>query len=698
MHKYFYTVFLLIAFPLLLKAQTFTSSPNTLIPDGGPTVTFPITVSGLNPAAIDTVFGLETVCINITHTWDADLNISLQAPDGAIIDLSIGNGGSDDDYANTCFNANAPGSIVAGNAPFTGSFIPQGSLGNINNGQNGNGTWQLVITDTYAADQGTLLSWSLTFGNNPAAPPFSFSSSNLPIVVINTNNQAIPNEPKIMADMGVIYNGPAIRNYMTDPFNEYNGKIGIEARGSSSSGFPQRSYGIETIDAAWNKVDSSLLGMPKEHDWILYAPYDDKTLMRNALTYKLCREMGHWASRTRFCELVIDGQYQGVYVLMEKIKRDNKRVDISKILPTDNSGDALTGGYIIKIDKQSGNGGAGWTSPYAPAVSSSGQTIYFQYDYPSDAGITSQQQSYIQQYVDSFETALASPGFADPATGFRKYADESSFIDYCIINEISKNVDGYRLSSYLYKDRYSKGGKLTAGPAWDYNLGWWNADYCDGDNYTGWALMFGNACGGDSWQVPFWWERMFQDTNFANNVHCRWENLRGNLLSNVNLYHLVDSMATFVNEAKTRHFITWPILGTYTWPNPSPIPATYAEEITALKTWINNRTSWIDQNLPGHCYDVRVTEGAAINVGMNVYPNPFTNAVTVSFTAPAPMTIRLELFNSLGEKIRTAGVSAKAGSNEEVFDLSAMDLAPGMYIVKLSAGSFTAFKRITRTE
>lgn len=692
---------LLIAFTFLfssLHAQTYSGSPNALIPDGGPTVTFPINVTGLNPSTIDSIFGLETVCIDITHTWDADLNISLQAPDGTTVDLTVGNGGSGDDYNNTCFNAGASTSIVAGNPPFTGSFKPQGFLGNINNGQNGNGTWNLVITDTYPADQGTLISWSLTFGNNPATPPFTFSSSNLPIIVINTNNQGIPDEPKIMADMGIIYNGIGVRNYMSDPWNHYNGKVGIETRGSSSQTFPQKSYGIETIDLAWNKFNVPLLGMHSEHDWILYAPYDDKTLMRNALTYELCRKMGHWASNTRFCELVVNGQYQGVYVLMEKIKRDNDRVDIAKLTIADTTGDDVTGGYIFKVDKQTGNGGGGWTSNYLPAVTpNNGQTIFFQYDYPSDAAITQQQQNYIQMYVDSFETALASTNFAHPTQGFRKYADVTSFIDYFLMNELSKNVDGYRLSTYLHKDKYSKGGKLTAGPAWDFNLAWWNADYCSGDSYTGWAYQFGSTCPGDYWQIPFWWQRMYQDTNFANQVRCRWEYLRGNLLSTAHLDSLIDSMVVDVNEAQARHFITWPILGVYTWPNPSPIPGTYQGEIDALKAWIMNRTGWMDANLPGNCIDVGVAEGSAITTGINAFPNPFSNTVTLDFSLVKPASVVLEIYNSLGEKIRAVPYAGTAGNNQLQLDLSGNSIAEGVYLVKLTSGNLSIFKRVIKT-
>lgn len=674
----------------IVKAQTFSGGGGS-IPDAGPQVSFPITVSGLSPATIDTVFGLETICLSLTHTWDADLSISLQAPDGTIVSLSAGNGADGDDYINTCFNASAGSSIVAAAAPFTGTFKPQGFIGAINNGQTGNGVWNLLIQDNYAADAGTLLNWSITFGNSPATP-FHFTSSNLPIVVVNCGGTPIPNEPKLAAYMGIIYNGTGVRNYLTDPFNNYNNKIGIEIRGSSSSGFPQKSYGFETRDINGTQKDTNILGMPSEHDWILYAPYDDKTCIRNVLTYDIANKTGHYASRTQLCELVIDGQYQGIYVMMEKVKRDNNRIDIAKLLPTDISGDDLTGGYILKIDRNDGPGSF-WNSSF---LTSSGTNIGFVHVYPKYTDIVPQQRSYIQSYVDSFEVALDGPDFADPSIGYRKYADVNSFIDYFILNELSKNVDGYRLSTYFYKDKQSNGGKLTIGPAWDYNLGWWNADYCDGSVSSGWAYEFNSVCGGDAWQVPFWWSRLMQDPMYVSELKCRWNQLRTTTLSTATLTNYVDSLAGYLSESQARHFEAWPILGTYTWPNPSPIPADYAGEITALKSWIVDRTTWLDANMPGTC-TVGLTENTAYAANVNVYPNPFSNNLSVSFYLPATEKISIELTDVLGKTIiKLNEKEYNAGETTLPIAFSENNLKAGVYFLKLSSGQGTIVKKVNK--
>lgn len=219
----------------------------------------------------------------------------------------------------------------------------------------------------------------LKFNKNSKA---TFTSSDLPIIVINTNNVNIPDTPKIAAHMGIIYNGEGVRNYLTDPYNNYNNKIGIELRGSTSMNFPQKSYSIETRDVNGLEHDTVVLGMPEENSWILYAPYNDKTCLRNVLTYALSNKMGNYAARTRYCELVLNGQYMGIYVWMEKIKRDSMRVDISKLKETDTIGDQLTGGYIIKIDKPNGSGGNdGWNSLYQSSLN---KNIRFLYDYPDN--------------------------------------------------------------------------------------------------------------------------------------------------------------------------------------------------------------------------------------------------------------------------------------------------------------------------
>jgi hypothetical protein len=231
---------------------------------------------------------------------------------------------------------------------------------------------------------------SLLFCLPALAQQVDFKSSNLPIIVINTNGKEIPDEPKVDAEMGTINNANAARNNLADPFNEFNGKIGIEIRGQSSQMFPMKSYSIELRDSNNEDMDAPLFGLPKESDWVMYAPYTDKTLMRNFLAYTMSNSLGHWASHCRYVEVVLNGQYVGVYVFMEKIKRGSGRANIFKPKRDDNSGDNVTGGYIFSIDKQAD----AWFSSYPPP-NSTGKSIHFAYVYPKAKDITTQQTSFI---------------------------------------------------------------------------------------------------------------------------------------------------------------------------------------------------------------------------------------------------------------------------------------------------------------
>ncbi len=432
----------------------------------------------------------------------------------------------------------------------------------------------------------------------------TLTTSNLPIVVINTLGQTILDDPRIICDMGIIDNGFGLMNSLSDTFNEYNGKISIEYRGSTSQSFPKKSYALETQDINGNNNNVSLLGMPAENDWILYAPYTDKSLMRNFLTFDLGSKMGHYSPRTVYCELVVNGDYKGIYILMEKIKRDKDRIDIAKLDFDDNFGDSLTGGYIIKVDKFTGTGSLidSWESNYNTI---GGNSLTIQYHYPKSIDMSSQQKSYIESYVDSFEYTLSSSFFADTTIGYNKYIDVSSFIDLYIINEFSKNIDSYRLSTYMYKDRDSNGGKLTMGPFWDYNLAYGNADYCDGGIISGWEVN--TDCGVTN---PFWFERLLSDTAYQNKLKCRWQYLRDRSFHKDSLFNFIDSIALYLDNAQERNFQRWSILGNYVWPN-YYVGSTYQEEIDFLKTWIKDRLIWIDNNLPGNCYNILLDDVVA---------------------------------------------------------------------------------------
>jgi hypothetical protein len=509
----------------------------------------------------------------------------------------------------------------------------------------------------------------------------TFTSSNLPIIVINTNGQFIPDEPKITADMGIIYNGPGARNNLSDAFNHYNGKIGIEVRGSSSQMFPKKQYGIELRDATGNGMAASLLGMPEEEDWILFAPYNDKSLMRDALAYRLGRAMGRYAPRTRFCEVVLNGQYQGVYVLIEKIKRDKNRVDIAKLDPGEISGDDLTGGYIIKLDKTTGNDKEGWYSDYPPPNRNGNQRVYFLYDYPKAADIVEPQRNYIRKYMADFEAALIGGNFNDPVNGYAKYIDVDSFIDFFIINEVSKNVDGYRLSTFMYKKKDSDGGKLHMGPIWDFNLGFGNANYCTSGTPEGWVTNFNNLCNGDSWLIPFWWDRLKLDGAYRHKLAQRWQTLRENELKTSTVIAYIDSVYQVLNaESQQRNFQRWPVLGQYVWPNFYVGPS-FDAEVSWLKNWVEGRLNWLDINMP----KVITATGDQWPHGdiIEIAPNPASQKITMYHSSWENGLITMELMDLQGRRVFSFQKSIPLG--EAATEIVLPALVPGSYFYRISA-------------
>ena len=488
-----------------------------------------------------------------------------------------------------------------------------------------------------------------------------FETSLLPIVKINTLGDTIPLEDKTMASLDIIYNGNGVENNVGQDGNEYSGFCGIELRGESSISFEKKNYSIELWDENGDDIDAAFLNFPEEEDFILYGPYSDKSLINNVFAMHLARSLGQYASRTRLVEVVINDDYKGLYVLMEKIKRDKNRIDIANLKTEDNSGDQLTGGYIIRIDHSDGE--SGWHSDYQKFRGE--DSIFYQYYYPEEDKITPEQESYIQAYVKEFEDAIATDSFRnEKGKHYTKYINIGSFIDNFFINEITKNVDAYWLSSYFHKDRTSKTGKLTAGPIWDYNLSMGNASYCNTWNPWGWMYY---DCSGES---PFWWDRFLNSFTFTTVMRCRWESLRTSTLATDSLLQYIDDTVLEIGPAADRNFQRWPILGTYVWPNSDTTAAyqSHEEAIQFIKRWLPKRLEWMDANVPGVAANCGLFEdpnfeiegGGTATVDqdhtvLSIYPNPVNKSVFIA--APEPI-VEVILYNQLGEKVITQKVAS----------------------------------------
>jgi hypothetical protein len=326
--------------------------------------------------------------------------------------------------------------------------------------------------------------------------------------------------------------------------------------------------------------------MPSENNWILYAPYDDKTLMRNAVAYRLSRDMGWYAPRTRFVELFLhegDGpvtgeHYHGVYMLVERVKWDNNRVDIEKLTPEDNSEPEITGGYIFQNDRD----------VHITTARGSGFALVR----PQDWDITDAQRDWLTGYLDEFESVLFGPEFMVPDNGYEAFINSDSFIDHHLITELCKEIDGYRLSTYMHKDRE---GKLIMGPVWDFNLSLGNANYSRGWDPEGWYYSVINQ----NQYLYGWYTRLFEDQEFMQRYIDRWWSLRQTVFSYEYITGIIEYYYTLLSEAQERNFVRWPILGTYVWPNPSGYQErdTYEKEVEWMIDWLQTRLAWIDSQM-----------------------------------------------------------------------------------------------------
>ncbi len=510
----------------------------------------------------------------------------------------------------------------------------------------------LGINDT-SNDYGPTPSWF--------TPP-SFDST-LPIVKISTNGGVLNGDSQIEGQIGIV-NNPSGENSFFDTPNEYAGNIGVKYRGQSSLWFAKKSLGIEMRDELWNDLDTSFLDFPKEEDWILHGPYSDKSLMRNVLTMHLAREMGQYASKTQYVDLFINGDYQGIYVLMEKIKRDKDRVDVAKLRDIDIDGDELTGGYIFRIDKDE----AHWLSRYS--VFRDARKLEYQIVYPDLDKIQPAQFAYIQTYVDSFERAMVSPNLVFGGKSFEEYIDLTSFAEAHLLNELGRNVDGYRLSSYFHKQKDSNGGKIFAGPVWDFNLAFRNADYCDGANTEG--LIFYNLCDGG---YPFWWDVLLKNPQFQSIVRCRWEELRAGPFHKDSIFTFIDQQVDIIEPSLAQNFAKWNVFGTYLWPNPLPLADSHSEEIALLKDWLSDRLTWMDANLAGDCNTTVGLFDITVNDVFIIMPNPAHSQLQIAFTKPIKGPINsIFLINGLGHQF-----DLPFNGGDLLIDIS--DFPTGMYFV-----------------
>lgn len=425
--------------------------------------------------------------------------------------------------------------------------------------------------------------------------------SNLPVIVLDDHGDGQPVDSgggSWTTTMMHVFVPSGGVTRLTDPETgegrpETFTRAGTRVRGSSSAGFDKKSYGLETWDEHNEDRDCGLLGLAEDSDWILNGPYlFDDTYIHNAFIYEISRLAGRWAPRTRFCEVFFNqnggsldaGDYAGIYVLTEKIKSTRDRLSITGIQPGDTSGEALTGGYIFKIDRADSNEYS-WTIDNSAftggRIPSESPLVLVEPDPDEDQP---EQLEYIRHTViGAFNTAL----FTERAAGFRtrnyrSYIDSASFVDHHILNSVAYNVDALRLSAFFFKDR---GGRINAGPLWDFDRALGSDDGRDA-NPASWANI-------EYFFTRDWWGALFDDPLFVQEWVDRWVELRrpGRPLDEAVLHEVADRMGSEIgNAAGARDAARWSAN--------APSGGVYLNEISQMKQWLTRRLTFIDAAVP----------------------------------------------------------------------------------------------------
>lgn len=395
-------------------------------------------------------------------------------------------------------------------------------------------------------------------------------------------------------------------------------RAGVNVRGSSTAWLPQKSFAVETWDEFNDDKDVELLGLPAESDWVLYAQNQyDPSFLHNPLAHAWSRTIGRYSPRTRFAEAFVNtsggmvqfnapagGDYHGLYTVLEKIKRDNRRVNITRLDPGIAELPALSGGYLLKIDRAD----ADERTFYDPYVETS--IVYV--DPPGPEMVTSAraaQAQYIQNYLLAFGAALTGPQWTNPVTGYAPWIDIPSWIDHHLLNVLALNVDALRLSAYFFKDRNAR---LEMGPLWDFDRSMGTS--ADGDlrafQPRSWMGSAGLGGGSDFGTDFFnaanvfpngWYRRLFRDPDFWQAWIDRWQELRRGPFHTTNLLALVDELANSVAPVHGRHVQRWPASAPRSGSVSSAgythfFPGTYAGEVAFLKRWLSDRAHFIDTN------------------------------------------------------------------------------------------------------
>ena len=552
------------------------------------TTNFSINVSGLTQDTLDGNYGLIEVSIYLKHQNFYNIDMYLEAPNGERVELNCQSGDFSPVKERLIFSDKSDRLIFTANPPYQGTYRPNGFLAWFNNHCNAKGKWKLKIIDTNSQPgRGVLLYWQLKFGSNPSTPK-AIESSNLPLVVIHCPEVSPKKIHDAKATMKVIYNENNLLNYLSDSIKTQTISIELKLRGNSSAKLPRKSYSLKLHGkkAKSNIKDISIAGLPLTSEWILGSNLMDRSLIRNPLTHTLFKNIGGNSIESRLCEVVWNNQYMGVYLLSEK-------PDYSIVQKVFHDEKINTGEQYIVCKDNFESQQIGWISRHKN-YTKAGNKSFLVIKYPDKKRTAKKVLRVIKADFSKFDDILvASYDGPTTDTNYRSLIDIKSFINYILINELTKNNDGYKLSCYFYKP---KNDKLHAGPAWDFDraLGNLNKDGASSPAIWKFSNIEKEATNG----TPKWWPALMEDSLFAATFIQTWKEDRKHVISDESINHQIDSLLEMIKPVYARNFKLWPVLGI----NSSGFyyskdVNTFEDEIHFLRAFILNRAHWIDQNV-----------------------------------------------------------------------------------------------------
>lgn len=501
-----------------------------------------------------------------------------------------------------------------------------------------------------------------------AAQWFTFTSSNLPILIINSDTQSPQEKNSFTAILKIIDNGKNQRNNLTDN-PVFQTSIRVLNLDSITLVSSKKSFEFITTNEKGLPLSVGLLGMPAATNWVLDALDGDNSFMRTFLGFKFYRMLGNYAPNIQYCELILNNEYWGLYLLKEVITRGTGQLNISELDSNDITGDSLTGGYIIKVTAYDNNSTGGWLSNHE-----SEPRIYFQYCYPAVDKIMPEQASFIQTTIENFESMMEGPNFEDPSIGYQKFINVDNFADFALINEITHLLHAFGVDAYMYYDGQSIMPFLHMGPVWDFNRvfnGAWNRWEIEDD------------------PQPFWWQRLWKSQYFRQRESNNWYHFRRNRLTNVVLSELIDTQKNYLAEAYEHNYYRWENF----WSN----PPNYDRNVRSLKDYLTSRFDWLDHLLlkiepePQNIHPKK-------HFLAPVFPNPFNSSTQIEYFLAQPTKLRLEIYDVIGRLVfvvaegdESAGFHSKSWYGKDSFGFP---VSSGVYYCRLMTASQCLYRKI----